>query len=106
MESRLKINKYLRFWCGLVENIKYTFTIFGVQLKLLPWNVYTIFVTIDHFVHDLQPKKIIKQTDRQILNCRMATILTMVPLEKDDLSNIKNCENQSVCSKVIDEQTF
>ena len=46
-------------------------------------------MTIDQFLHDLQPKQILRQTDRQILNCRMATNLTMVSPEKEDLSNEK-----------------
>ena len=37
---------------------------------------------IGQFVHDLQPKQILRQTDRQTLNCRMAKFLTVVPLLK------------------------
>ena len=48
---------------------------------------YLIFVTIDQFLHDLQPKQILRQRDRQTLNCRMATHLTIVPPEKENLSN-------------------
>ena len=44
-------------------------------------------MTIDQFLHDLQPKQILSQTDRQTLYCRMATLLTMVLPEKEDLSN-------------------
>ena len=47
------------------------------------------FVTINQFLHDLWLKQILRQTDRQITNCRMATLLTMVPPEKEDLSNKK-----------------
>ena len=71
--------------------------------------MYPIFVTIDQFLHDFQPKQTLKETDRQILNCRMTTLLTKVPPEKEDLSNKnkkqKN-ENRNICSKIIDEQTL
>ena len=30
-----------------------------------------------------------RKTDRQTLNCRMATLLTMIPPEKEDLSKKK-----------------
>ena len=43
-------------------------------------------MTIDQFLHDLQPKQILRQT----LNFRMATLLTMVPPEKKNLSSKKN----------------
>ena len=44
-------------------------------------------MTTDQFLHDLQPEQILTLTDKQTLNCRMATPLTMVPLEKEDLSS-------------------
>ena len=36
----------------------------------------------------------------------MATLLTMVPQEKEDLSKKKKYENWSIFSKIIDEHTF
>ena len=41
----------------------------------------------------------------EILNCRMATILTMIPTKKQNLSNQKKRknENQCTCSKVMAE---
>ena len=62
-------------------------------------------MTIDQVLHDLQSKQILRQTDRQTLNCRIATLLTMVPPEKEGLSNKKKYENRSICSKIIGEQT-
>ena len=47
-------------------------------------------MTIENFLHDLQSKQILRQTDGQTLNCRMATLFTMIPPEKKDLSNRKN----------------
>ena len=44
-------------------------------------------MTIDQFLHYLQPNQIPRQTDRQTLICRMATLLIMGPPEKEDLSN-------------------
>ena len=38
------------------------------------------------FLHNLQSKQILRQTDSQTLNCWMETLLTMVPPEKEDLS--------------------
>ena len=61
---------------------------------------------MDQLLHGLQPKQILKQADRRTLNCRMVTLLTMVPQEKEDLSNKKNYGNFSICSKIIDEQSL
>ena len=44
--------------------------------------------------------------DRQTLNCLMATLLTMVPPEKKNLSNKKKKKNMKIRSKIIDEQTL
>ena len=63
-------------------------------------------MTTDKFLHDLQSKQILRHTNRQTLNCRVATLLTMVPPEKKGLSNKKNYENRSICSKIIDKQTL
>ena len=46
-------------------------------------------MTTHQFLHDLEPKQILRQTERQTLNCQMATLLTKVRLEKEDLSNKK-----------------
>ena len=51
----------------------------------------------NQFLHDLQPKQVLRQTDRQTLNCRMATLLTMVPPEKEDLSNKKKILKSEHC---------
>ena len=61
------------------------------KLRLLPRKTYPIFGTTDPFLHDLQKEKLnkMKQTDRQTLNYRMATLLNMVPPEKKDLLNRK-----------------
>ena len=45
------------------------------------------FLKIDRFLHDFQSKQILRQTDRQTLNCQMAILLPIVPPEKEDLSN-------------------
>ena len=37
------------------------------------------------FLCDLQPEQLFRQTDRQTLNCRMSTKLTIVPVGKGDL---------------------
>ena len=55
-------------------------------------------MTIDQFLHDLQPKQILRQTERQTLNCLMATLLIMVPSEKEDISNKKNMKTYSYYS--------
>ena len=47
-------------------------------------------MTVYQVLHDLQPKQMLRQTDRQTLNCRMVTLLTMVPPEKEGLSNNNN----------------
>ena len=44
-------------------------------------------MTIAQFLPDLHPKQILRQTDRQTLNCQMGILLTMAPLEKEDLSS-------------------
>ena len=54
-------------------------------------------MTSDQFLHDLQPKQILKQTGRQTSNCWMATLLTMVPPEKEDLSNKKKILKSEHC---------
>ena len=46
-------------------------------------------MTIDQFLHDLQPKQILRQKDRKTLNFQMATQLAMVPPEKENRSNKK-----------------
>ena len=76
------------------------------KLKLVLRKTYPIFVPVDQFLHDLQHKQILRETDRQTLNCRMAIFLTMVLPEKEDLSNKKNYENRSINSKIIDEETI
>ena len=53
--------------------------IFVYKQWLLTARKYPNFMRIDQFVRDLQPKQIFRPTDRQALNCRMATKLTMVP---------------------------
>ena len=47
-------------------------------------------MTIDQFLQNLQHKQILRQTDKQTLDCRIATLLTMAPPEKEDLSNNNN----------------
>ena len=54
---------------------------FGEQTKVINMKKISNFCD-DQFLHDLQPKQILKQTDRQTINFQMATILTMVPPEK------------------------
>ena len=49
------------------------------KLKMLTAKTYPNFVRTDQFVRDLYPKQIFRPTDRQTLNCRMATKLTVVP---------------------------
>ena len=40
------------------------FTNFGAQIKVTSMKNTSIFVTIDKFLHDLQPKQIVRQTDK------------------------------------------
>ena len=65
-------------------------------------------MTIDQFLHELPSKQKVRQTDRQTLNCQMATLLAMVPPVKEGLSYKKenHYENRRLCSKIIDEQTL
>ena len=46
-------------------------------------------MALDKFPHDLWSKEIFKQTERQTLKCRMATILTTRPPGKQNFSNKK-----------------
>ena len=57
-------------------------------------------MTIDQFLHDLQPKQILRQTDSQTLNCRMAILLTVVPPEKEDLSYSKKMKIAAFVQKL------
>ena len=47
-------------------------------------------MTIDQLLLDLQPKQILRQTDRQTLNCRMTTLLTMVSPENENVFKNNN----------------
>ena len=77
-------------------------TVFGVQTKLTPiknisnfcdnWSVFTFTAQINIKI------------DGQTSNCWMATLLSMVPTEKEDLSIKKIYENLSICWKIFDEQ--
>ena len=60
------------------------------KLRLFTAKTYPNFVGIDQFVRDLQLKQIFKPTDRQSLNCRMATKLIMVLSEKETFPAKKN----------------
>ena len=62
-------------------------TIFGAQIKAAYCKNISKFVRIDQFVRDLQPKQIFRLTDRQTLNCCMATKLLIEPKWKGNLSN-------------------
>ena len=62
-------------------------TIFGAETKVTYCKNISNFVRIDQFVRDLQPNKILRPTDRQTLNCRMATKLTVIFKRKGDLYN-------------------
>ena len=65
------------------------FTIFRLQTKVTSMKTYQIFVAIDQFLHDLQTKQMLRQTDKQTLNYQKARRLTMVPPKKEDFSNKK-----------------
>ena len=45
------------------------------------------FMTLDQFLRDLHSKQILRQTERQTLNCWMAIKLTMTSLRKQNFSN-------------------
>ena len=49
------------------------------KLSLLTTKAYPNFVRIHQFVHDLQSKQTLRPTERQFLNFRVATKLTMAP---------------------------
>ena len=66
-----------------VSNIRSKFLLH--TLRLLTTKTYPNFVRIDQFLCDLLSKEIYRQTDRQTLNCHMATKLTMVYNEKVEL---------------------
>ena len=96
--EKISVNKYKRNkkWTNIqdfdmalwkVSNVRSQFLVY--KLRLLPWKTYPVFVTINQFLQDLQLKQLLRQPDRQTLNCRMATRLTMVPPEKKHLSNPK-----------------
>ena len=87
-----KIQK--RFWCGPVKSLEYEWWLFA-------WKTYTRFATLGQFLRDFWSKKIFRRTDKQTLKCRIATILTTVPLGKHILSNEKEIMN--TCSKVMVE---
>ena len=59
-------------------------------------------MTIDQFGHDLQRKQMLRQTSMQTLNCRITTLLTMVPSEKKGFFN--NKKNKKIGAFVIDKQ--
>ena len=63
---------------------------FVYKLRLLIAKTYPNFVRTDQFLRDLQSKQIFRQSDKQTLNCHMATKWTMVPKWKGDFSTKKN----------------
>ena len=77
----------INIWCEPVKSIYHKVKIFGAQTNVINAKTYPNFERIHQFLHDLKPKQIFRSTDRQILNSRMATKLTIIPKWKGHLLN-------------------
>ena len=64
---------------GPIKRIKHPIKIFGVHTIVICMKKVSkiFFLTLDHFFISFIVENI-SQTDKQILNCRMATVLTKV----------------------------
>ena len=73
---------------------------FLYKLKLLTAETYPKFIRIDQFLSVIAQTN--TQTERQILNCSMATKLINVPIWKGALLNNKSMDKYGIiCSKDI-----